>query len=145
MASSGMAAILDGSRAIRARQDINLQPKGKVMQPRTHVEKRLPAPCRLRRVPNGFGWADHRLLRDGHLRLCTPDAMALYLLLVLASDAEGVSFYGDRLACGVLGLSMERLRLARENLVSANLVAFDPPIYQVLEIPAGPEGGRHEA
>ena len=145
MASGRMTAILEGGRTIRARQDTTLQPKGTVMQPKTHVEKRLPAPCRLRRVPNGFGWADHRLLRDGHLRLCTPDAMALYLLLVLASDSCGVSFYGDRLACGVLGLSAERLRLARENLVSADLVAFEAPLYQVLEIPAPPEGGRHEA
>ena len=98
-----------------------------------------------RPVPNGFGWIDHRLLRDGHVRLRTCQELSLYLLLVLAADSRGVSFYGDRLACGVLGLSAERLRLARENLVSADLVAFEAPLDQVLEVPAPPEGGRHEA
>ena len=97
---------------------------------------------RVRRVPNGFGWADHRLLRGGILRLCTPDALALYLVLVLAADGDGVSFYGDRLLCGLLGLSRQRLEAARENLVHADLLAWQEPLYQVLEIPASPEGGR---
>ena len=47
-------------------------------------------------LPKGYGWADHRLLRDGHLRRCTPSSLALYLLLVLAADGDGLSFYGDR-------------------------------------------------
>jgi len=109
-------------------------------------EKCPVIPWRLRRIPHGFGWVDHRILRNGFLRLCTPDAMALYLLLVLAADGNGVSFYGDRLLCSTLGLSMQRLESARDNLVHADLIAWQAPLYQVLELPAEPEGGtRHEA
>ena len=112
----------------------------------TVSEKHPVAPWRLRRVPCGFGWADHRLLRNGFLRLCTPDAMALYLLLILAADGDGVSFYGDRLLCSTLGLSAQRLESARGNLVHADLIAWEEPLYQVLELPAETEGGsRHEA
>ena len=116
------------------------------MTRQNHIAKRLLVSWRLRRIPNGFGWVDHRLLRNGRLRLCTPDALALYLLLVLAADGEGLSFYGDRLLCGLLGLSMERLADARENLLRADLVAFEAPLYQLLEMPEEPAGGqRHEA
>lgn len=114
------------------------------MSKRTFVEKRLLAAERRRRVPVGFGWADHRLLREGHLRLLTPDAMALYLLLVLASDGEGLSFYGDGLTSSLLGLSRERLDRARANLVSADLVAWQEPLYQLLEIPQGAPGGTRD-
>ena len=98
-----------------------------------------------RPVPNGFGWIDHRLLRDGHVRLRTCQELSLYLLLVLAADSRGVSFYGDRLARHILGLGREEFENARAGLVSARLVAWEPPLYQVLEVPARPEGGRHEA
>ena len=56
-----------------------------------------------RPVPRGFGWIDHRFLRDGHIRLRTHRELSLYLLLVLAADSRGVSFYGDRLARRILG------------------------------------------
>lgn len=98
-----------------------------------------------RPVPQGFGWIDRRFLRDGHLRLRTRNALSLYLLLVLAADSRGVSFYGDRLVRHLLGLGAEELESAREELVGAGLVAWSRPIYQVLSIPAAPEGGRHEA
>jgi len=46
----------------------------------------------LRRIPNGFGWVDHRLLRDGHIRKCSSDALALYLVLISAADGQGLSW-----------------------------------------------------
>ena len=98
-----------------------------------------------RPVPRGFGWIDHRFLRDGHIRLRTPRELSLYLLLVLAADGRGVSFYGDRLARRILGLGREEFENARAGLVSAGLVAWEPPVYQMLALPARPEGGRHEA
>lgn len=114
------------------------------MSRKTSIEKHLLVSERLRRVPAGFGWVDHRLLRMGFLRLLTPDAIALYLLLVLAADGEGLSFYGDGLASSLLGLSQKRLDRARENLVSADLVAWRKPLYQLLEIPGETEGGMRD-
>jgi hypothetical protein len=53
------------------------------------MNKRLLCPQRLRHVPHQFSWIDQRLLRDGHIARCGgPRALALYLLLVAASDAH---------------------------------------------------------
>ena len=89
---------------------------------------------RLRRVPRGFGWVDHRLLKEKLVCQCSSDALALYLILVLAADGEGLSFYGDYSLCSLLGMDMQRLELARENLIYNDLIAWEKPLYQVLEV-----------
>ena len=89
---------------------------------------------RVRRIPKGFGWVDHRLVRDGHLRECSTDGAALYLVLATVADQDGLSYYGDNLLCAMLGWSRIRLGKARENLQGADLVAWSEPIYQVLEL-----------
>ena len=99
---------------------------------------------RLRRIPKGFGWVDHRLLRDGHIRDCSSDALALYLVLLCASDGQGLSFYGDGLVCSLLGWSRGRFGKAREALRKTDLIAWEAPLYQVLEIPAEKRGERDE-
>ena len=99
---------------------------------------------RLRRIPKGFGWVDHRLLRDGHIRACSSDSLALYLVLLCASDGQGLSFYGDGLVCSLLGWSRGRLEKAREALQKANLIAWEAPLYQVLEVPEEKRGERDE-
>ena len=48
------------------------------------VEKLPVISSRIRRIPEGFGWLDHRLIRDGHLRSCSTDALGLYLVLAQA-------------------------------------------------------------
>jgi len=97
----------------------------------------------VRDVAPGFGWADHRLLRDGHLRACSSQALALYLLLILAADGQGLSYYGDRLVRHLLGLSGDQLENARDCLVRNGLVAYEAPFYQVLAVPqaCAAEGG----
>lgn len=94
---------------------------------------------RVRRIPRGFGWVDHRLVQECHLRRCSTDGAALYLVLATVADVDGLSYYGDNLLCAMLGWSRMRLGDARANLMDADLVAWDEPIYQVLEL-AG-EGG----
>ncbi|MBN2643295.1 MAG: hypothetical protein JXR78_16710 [Victivallales bacterium] len=89
----------------------------------------------LRRIPNGFGWVDHRLLRDGHIRTCSSDALALYLVLICAADGQGLSFYGDGLVGALLGWSKGRLEAARKCLIDTALIAWVAPLYQVLEVP----------
>jgi hypothetical protein len=41
-------------------------------------------------------WIDQRLVRDGHIARCGPQALALYLLLVTVADAQGLSYYSDK-------------------------------------------------
>lgn len=89
-------------------------------------------------LPKGYGWADHRPLRDGHLRPCTPSSLALYLLLVLAADGDGLSFYGDRLTGHLLSLTQAQLEEARGNLCRNGLIAWGAPLYQVLDVPRQP-------
>ena len=112
------------------------------------MTKRLLCPPRLRRVPRQFSWIDHRLLRDGHFGRCGgPPALALYLLLVTAADAQGLSYYSDKSAVRLLALSAEELRAARRALLAAGLIAYEAPLYQVLSLeppvrPAEPVGAR---
>jgi hypothetical protein len=89
----------------------------------------------LRRIPRGFGWVDHRLMKEGHLRRCSTDALALYLVLICAADGQGLSYYGDGLVCTLLAWSRGRLDAARQCLITHNLIAFEAPLYQILEVP----------
>ena len=66
------------------------------------ITKRVLCPERLRQVPQRFSWIDQRLVRDGHIARCGPQALALYLLLVTVADAQGLSYYSDKTAAGLL-------------------------------------------
>jgi hypothetical protein len=81
--------------------------------------KRLLCPERLRQVPRQFSWIDQRLVREGHIARCNPQALALYLFLVTVADAEGLSYYSDAKAARLLSLSGSELREARGYLLRA--------------------------
>lgn len=110
------------------------------------VVKRVLCPRRMRRVPRGFGWVDHRLVRDRHICGCSPPALALYLLLVTVADARGLSYWGDASVCSLLSLEPPALSRARGELIAADLIAWDKPLYQVLALddapPEPPPPGR---
>jgi len=98
--------------------------------------KPILCPERLRRVPRQFSWIDQRLVRDGHIGRCTANALALYLLLCTVADAQGLSYYSDPRAASLLSLSESELRKARAELLSAALIAYRKPFYQVLSLEA---------
>lgn len=102
------------------------------------VTKRLLRPERRRRVPKHFSWVDHRLVREHHIERCGPDAGLLYLFLLTVADANGVSYYADASIAKCLGIEESRLHNARSRLIHLDLVAFEPPLYQVLELPPPP-------
>jgi hypothetical protein len=104
------------------------------------IEKRVLRPDRLREVPPSFSWIDHRLLRDGHLDHLQPPQMLLYFFLVLVGDASGLSYYSLRSLARYLKLSPEEIQRARASLLSRGLIAFEPPLYQVLSLPERPKG-----
>ena len=97
-------------------------------------DKPVLCPQRLRHVPRQFSWIDQRLVRDGHIRGRTPEALSLYLLLCTVADAQGLSYYSDASAGRLLGLEGVALRKARSELVAAGLIAYRPPFYQVLSL-----------
>ena len=98
------------------------------------MRKRLLLPVRVRRVPPQFSWVDQRLVRDGHIARCEPEALALYLFLVTVADARGLSFYSDPSIERLLSLPPERLARARVGLIRAGLIAYEAPLYQVLAL-----------
>lgn len=98
---------------------------------------------RLRRVPEGFGWVDHRLVRDGHFENCDNEALALYLFLVTVGDERGVSWYSDKSLGRHLNLPETDVSRLRRHLVDAGLIAWRRPVCQVLSLdPATYDGGR---
>ena len=110
------------------------------------IHKHLLRPQRLRQVPAGFGWVDHRLVRDGYLAQADGRAWALYLFLVTVADAQGLSYYSDNAISRRLRMDPVALSAARQQLVQADLVAYQKPLYQVLSLPepesSGPRSGQ---
>ena len=94
---------------------------------------------RVRTLPRQFSWIDHRLVRDGHIRSCTVAGAALYLFLVTVGDAQGLSYYADASITHRLSMDEARLKAARNNLIAADLIAFTPPLYQVLSLHKAPK------
>jgi len=110
------------------------------------IIKRLIRPERLRRVPPGFNWVDHRLVRQNFISRCDHPALALYLFLVTVSDVQGLSYYSDAAIGRRLKMYLVQLAAARQQLVQADLIAYQKPLYQVLALDApaspGPTGER---
>jgi len=103
--------------------------------------KQIIRPDRLRQVPRQFNWIDHRLVGDRHIRRCGHADWTLYLFLVTVGDYQGLSYYSDNSIQKLLNMDQGTLDMARQNLLQADLIAFEPPIYQVLSL----EIQRHAA
>lgn len=110
------------------------------------IDKRPIRPERLREVPHGFSWVDHRLIRQRRLEGCPHSAWALYLFLVTVGDAQGLSYYSEASLCRRLQMDAGQLATARGHLETAELIAYAQPLYQVLALQdpgtVSPEGPR---
>ena len=67
-------------------------------------------------------------------RQCSPEALALYVLLVCAADAQGLSFYSDARIAQLLALAPPALSAARRQLMALGLIAYQKPLYQLLSL-----------
>jgi hypothetical protein len=99
------------------------------------MQKKILRPDRLRQVPAQFSWLDQRLVRENFLRHGEPAAWALYLVLVIVADAQGLSYYSEATLSRLLQLDLVTLAQARQQLVRAELLAYHRPLYQVLALP----------
>ena len=108
--------------------------------PRTPGPSRDPIlPDRVRRIePGGFAFLPNRFLRGGFFVSLSRDELALYVLLVLAGDRNGMSFYHYDSLCSILEVPAERYLDARNALIDKDLIAFDGIRYQVLSLPERP-------
>lgn len=108
------------------------------------IEKRLLVLDRVRRPPReGFSWVDRRFLRDYAARL-SADALLLYFFLTAVSDKQGLSFYSDTAIAARLRMREQSVVNARDELISDDLIAHQPPLTQVLSLPPArvQRGGR---
>lgn len=105
--------------------------------------KRVLCPARLRKMPEQFSWIDQRLVRDRHICRLSHPALVLYLFLVTVADAQGLSYYGDPSLSQLLSLDAAALIRARQELLAAQLIAYQRPLCQVLSLdPPCPRRGE---
>jgi hypothetical protein len=102
--------------------------------------KRVLRADRLRRIPARFSWIDQRLVHEDYIGRCNVHALALYLMLVTVADSRGLSYYGDASIRRLLSMPPAQLEQARGDLIRLGLIAYEPPLYQVLSLepPAPP-------
>lgn len=107
------------------------------------VIQRAPLlPERVRSIAGqSFAFVPHRFLRQGFFASLRPDELRLYVLLVLAADRNGVSFYHYDSICSLLELPLESYLRARNALIAKDLLAFDGTRFQVLSLPDRPHVG----
>ena len=99
------------------------------------IQKRVLIADRVRRPPaDGFSWVDRRFLREFAARL-SGDAVFLYFFLAAVSDKQGLSFYADSTIAVRLRMSEGIMVRAREELIDFDLIAYQPPLTQVLSLP----------
>ena len=98
------------------------------------VEKHLICHQRIRKIPKQFSWLDHRLVRDHYIDRCSHSAAAFYLFLVTVADAQGLSYYSDRVISQRLDMDANTLVQARQELIRIGLIAYQKPLYQVLAL-----------
>ena len=106
------------------------------------MEKHLLCPKRLRQLPPQFSWIDQRLVREQHIDRLSHGAAALYLFLSTVADKNGLSYYLDRSLCRRLQMQSPQLASARAELVGADLIAYQAPLYQLLSLDAQPPTQR---
>lgn len=98
------------------------------------MKKRVLNPDRLRKVPAQFSWIDHRLVREGYFLRCDHPAWTLYLFLAAVADVQGLSYYSDASLTRRLRMDLAELVASRQQLIQAGIVAYEKPLYQVLDL-----------
>ena len=107
------------------------------------MKKRVLNRSRIRTVHDSFAFIPHRFLTDGLIKRLGPGELLLYLFLVLVSDAYGLSYYGDKAICRLLKLDASDLKQLRQVLMDEDLIVYEAPLYQVLELPLKPLSGEN--
>jgi hypothetical protein len=99
------------------------------------IVKQALRPDRVRYTPEQFSWVDQALVQRHLIDRCSSHSAALYLFLVTVADCDGLSYYGASTLAGRLHLSEAELAAARAQLMALDLIAWQPPLYQVLALP----------
>ncbi|WP_319548962.1 hypothetical protein [Desulfogranum marinum] len=93
---------------------------------------------RVRTISGSFAFIEHRFLRHGFWSSLSHQELLLYFFLVMVADRQGLSFYSYDKICTLLTINVDEYILARDGLLSKNLLAFDGTLFQVLSLPPEP-------
>lgn len=93
---------------------------------------------RVRSLDGGFAFIERRFLHEGFFAQLNQQELVLYVLLVLAADRRGISFYGGDAICSLCELSCDEYLVARNMLIAKDLIAYDGRRFQVLSLPERP-------
>ena len=85
-----------------------------------------PRPDIDRRPSGSFGWLQAELLHDGWLAEVGPHAAAVLVLMALAADRRGASFFSRQRMAQALGLCRHVVDAALQRLLDASLVDHRP-------------------
>jgi hypothetical protein len=109
-----------------------------------------PCPDLVRRPLAPFGWLEAHLLHDRWLARIGPDGTAVLLLLALAADRRGASFFSRARMADALGIDRNRVDLALDRLLELDLVALRPwrpgirdGVWQILPLEKQHASPRH--
>ena len=99
------------------------------------MKKYLIIPDRKRLMEGGFAFIPRKFLLEGHMLHLSHEELSLYLLLVLASDTDGMSYYSFERICNVLKMDLDSYLIARDRLIERGYIAMANQLCQVLSLP----------
>lgn len=107
-----------------------------------------PRPDLTRQPTRAFGWVDAELLHAGWLARLGAEGVAVLMLLAVAADRRGASFYSRARMAERLDLAPAAIDAGLARLLKLDLVAFRPwragardGVWQILPLPTA--SGSH--
>lgn len=98
----------------------------------------LLQPHRKRQINGGFGWIEHRFIRQGYIRSLSGPEIVLYFFLAVVADRNGISFYGSDTVMTLLQLKEADYFQALAGLEAKDYICRQGNTIQLLSLPAVP-------